>query len=62
MVLKDETERPPQKNLRLAFADRPDGPWSAPTAPITGDYWAEGPTLLRVGLFTATEQLQPSGT
>jgi hypothetical protein len=49
MFLKDETEKPPQKNIRLAFADRPDGPWSAPTAPITGDYWAEGPTALRVG-------------
>jgi beta-xylosidase len=49
MFLKDETEVPPQKNIRLAFADRADGPWSAPTAPITGDYWAEGPTALRVG-------------
>ena len=49
MFLKDETERPPQKNIRLAFADRADGQWSAPTAPITGDYWAEGPTALRVG-------------
>ena len=49
MFLKDETERPPQKNIRLAFAVRPEGPWSAPTAPITGDYWAEGPTALHVG-------------
>jgi hypothetical protein len=49
MWLKDETERPPQKNIRLAFADRAEGPWSAPTAPITGDYWAEGPTVLRIG-------------
>jgi beta-xylosidase len=49
MFLKDERERPPQKNIRLAFADRPEGPWSPPTAPITGDYWAEGPTALRVG-------------
>jgi len=50
MFLKDETERPTaQKNIRLAFADRAEGPWSAPTAPITGDYWAEGPTVLHVG-------------
>lgn len=49
MFLKDETERPPQKNIRLAFADRAEGPWSAPGAPISGDYWAEGPTALRVG-------------
>lgn len=49
MLLKNETDRPPQKNIRLAFADRIRGPWSPPTAPITGDYWAEGPTILRVG-------------
>lgn len=48
MVLKDETNVPfePQKNLRLAFADRAEGPYSEPTEPITGDYWAEGPTPL----------------
>ncbi|MEO8624660.1 MAG: hypothetical protein ABI625_26495, partial [bacterium] len=49
MFLKDETEAPPQKNIRLAYADRAEGPWSAPTAPITGAYWAEGPTALHVG-------------
>ena len=50
MFLKDETERPTaQKNIRLAFANRAEGPWSGPTAPITGDYWAEGPTALRIG-------------
>ncbi len=49
MFLKDETERPPQKNIRLAYADRAEGPWSSPSAQITGDYWAEGPTVLRIG-------------
>ena len=49
MFLKDETEKPAQKNIRLAYAEHAEGPWSAPTAPITGDYWAEGPTALRVG-------------
>lgn len=50
MVFKDERNAPlqPQKNLRLTFADRVTGPWSAATEPITGDYWAEGPTPLRV--------------
>jgi len=50
LVLKDETNLPftPQKNLRLAFADRAEGPYSEPTAPITGDYWAEGPTPLEI--------------
>jgi beta-xylosidase len=46
MVLKDETPDPPQKNLRVARAPGPTGPWGPPSAPITGDYWAEGPTLL----------------
>jgi hypothetical protein len=49
MFLKDETEVPPAKNIRLAYAERPDGPWTRPTRRITGDYWAEGPTALRVG-------------
>ncbi len=49
MILKNETEKPPEKNLRLAYADKAEGPWSAPSAPITGNFWAEGPTALRVG-------------
>lgn len=50
MLLKDETNEPfpPQKNIRLAFADKVEGPWSEPTEPITGDYWAEGPTVLNI--------------
>ena len=50
MFLKDETERPPQKNIRMAYAGgSPDGYWSYPSTRITGDYWAEGPAVLRVG-------------
>jgi beta-xylosidase len=49
MFLKDETEKPPQKNIRLAYSKRPEGPWSRATTRITGDYWAEGPAVLRVG-------------
>ena len=48
MVLKDETKRPvPHKHLKIARASRIDGPWSAPSSPISVD-WVEGPTLLRV--------------
>jgi hypothetical protein len=47
MVLKDETRYPPQKNLRLAFSNTLTGGYSAPTGPITGKYWAEGPTVLK---------------
>jgi beta-xylosidase len=49
MVLKDETRTPPRKNLRLAFSKALTGPYSAAGPPITGNYWAEGPTLAKVG-------------
>jgi len=49
MFLKDETRNPPQKNIRLAFADAAEGPYSRPSEPITGQYWAEGPTALKIG-------------
>ena len=49
MFLKDETRHPPAKNLRVATAEAPAGPYSAPSAPITGKYWAEGPTAIRLG-------------
>lgn len=48
MVFKDERKEPLQKRLRLAFADSPAGPWSAPTEPISGD-WVEGPSALKIG-------------
>ena len=44
MFLKDETRNPPQKNLRVATSTSLYGPYSAPSEPITGKYWAEGPT------------------
>jgi hypothetical protein len=51
MLLKDETNKPfkPQKNIRLAFSHQAAGPYSAPTEPITGSYWAEGPTAIKIG-------------
>jgi len=48
MLLKDETLDPPEKNLKVAFSKEPTGPFSGPSEPITGDYWAEGPTALRI--------------
>ncbi len=48
MFIKDETKSPvPKKNIRLAWADRPTGPWGPAGAPISPD-WVEGPTALRV--------------
>jgi len=48
MFLKDETRNPPQKNIRIATSDNLYGPYSGPSKPITGNYWAEGPTALRI--------------
>jgi hypothetical protein len=49
MFLKDETRNPAQKNLKIAYSDKLTGPYSAASAPITGKYWAEGPTTLKIG-------------
>jgi Glycosyl hydrolases family 43 len=48
MFLKDETKKPPQKNIRVAFSNTVNGGYSVPSAPITGNYWAEGPTVARI--------------
>jgi len=48
MFLKDETRYPPQKNLRIAYSNTLTGGYSEPSAPITGKYWAEGPTVLKL--------------
>ena len=49
MFLKDETRNPPQKNIRIATSKKLSSGYSAPSAPITGKYWAEGPTAFRLG-------------
>ena len=50
MFLKDETNKPftPQKNIRKATAQQAKGPYSPPSEPITGNYWAEGPTAINI--------------
>lgn len=50
LFMKDETREPiAQKNLKIAFAKNLTGPFTKASAPITGKYWAEGPTTLKVG-------------
>jgi len=49
MFLKDETRKPAQKNLRIATSNELTGNYSVPSAPITGKYWAEGPTVIKIG-------------
>jgi predicted GH43/DUF377 family glycosyl hydrolase len=50
MFLKDETIKPvPQKNIRIAVSKKLTNGFSNPSAPITGNYWAEGPTAVKIG-------------
>jgi len=49
MFFKDETRGPVQKNIKIAFAKNLTGPYGRASKPITGNYWAEGPTTLRIG-------------
>lgn len=48
MVFKDERREPLQKNLRLAWASDPGGPWKAEPASFTKS-WIEGPSVIRAG-------------
>jgi hypothetical protein len=50
MFLKDETNKPfvPEKNIRIARSNFAEGPYGEPSEPITGNYWAEGPTVIRI--------------
>ncbi|MEP7142730.1 MAG: glycoside hydrolase family 43 protein [Ferruginibacter sp.] len=49
MFLKDETKKPAQKNIRIATSEQLTGAYGKPSPPITGKYWAEGPTVLKIG-------------
>ena len=50
MFLKDETRWPEaEKNIRWAKATQMQGPYTKASEPITGDYWAEGPTCIKTG-------------
>jgi len=47
MFLKNETLMPPAKNIVMARASAPQGPWGRASRPITPKgVWAEGPTAL----------------
>jgi hypothetical protein len=51
MFLKDETNKPftPQKNIKMATSAQAEGPYSDASEPVTGAYWAEGPTAIKIG-------------
>ncbi|WP_240628054.1 glycoside hydrolase family 43 protein [Terrimonas sp.] len=49
MFLKDETKRPrAEKNLKIAFSRNVAGKYGKASSPITGNYWAEGPTVIKI--------------
>jgi hypothetical protein len=50
MFLKDESNKPfiPQKNIRIARSQNVEGPYNTVSQPITGNYWAEGPTVISI--------------
>jgi hypothetical protein len=49
LFFKDERLTPPRKNIRWTSGWKIDGPYGPPSPPITGAYWAEGPTALMIG-------------
>lgn len=48
LVVKDETRNPVKKDLRLAVAGSPEGPYGPAGPPITGQ-WVEGPSAIQLG-------------
>lgn len=49
LFLKNETRTPPEKNIRIATSSELTGIYGPASEPITGDYWAEGPTPVKIG-------------
>ncbi len=49
LFVKDETREPAEKNIRIAVSDSLTSGYGDAGEPITGDYWAEGPTVTKVG-------------
>ncbi|MBB4659579.1 glycoside hydrolase family 43 protein [Parvularcula dongshanensis] len=50
MFVKDETKRPePEKNVRIAIAADPQGPYGPASPPFTPEgVWVEGPTAVKI--------------
>lgn len=50
LFIKNENSNPPEKNIRVVSGKKPYGfDTKTVSAPITGNYWAEGPSPLQVG-------------
>lgn len=48
MFIKDETKVPPQKNIKVIRSNKLTKNYSSAGEPITGEYWAEGPSAAKV--------------
>lgn len=48
LFMKDETRNPCQKNIRFAVSESIFGGFGRVSPPITGSYWAEGPSALEI--------------
>ena len=48
LFMKDETLNPCQKNIRLAISSEIFGGFSPVSPPLTGSYWAEGPSAIKL--------------
>jgi hypothetical protein len=49
MFIKDETRYPPQKNIRITESKDILRGYKPVSKPVTGNYWAEGPTSIKIG-------------
>jgi beta-galactosidase len=52
MFLKDETEEPAEKNIRLVSSRKLTKFPNTVSDPISGREWAEGPTAIKIGKYT----------
>lgn len=53
MFVKNENPKPAEKNIRVVESKHAFGPFPLKTSPpITGNYWAEGPTAVTIGDYT----------
>jgi len=48
MFIKDETIEPAEKNIRITRSKKLTSGYGLASEPITGKYWAEGPTVAKV--------------
>ena len=51
LFIKNETRYPPQKNIRITSTKDLFGEFQPVSKPITGNYWAEGPSSIKIGKF-----------